>query len=85
MMSEETVFPFENDAGQSWEFDMEFRDDGAAFHHVASGWRGLFTADSVIASSDVKLPHGMSDADFQAFLDQVMRDVVPHWMRWKSG
>jgi len=84
-MSEETYFPYENDKGKTWEFEMEFRDDGAAFHHEPSGWRGLFSADTVIASSDIKVPTAMSDTDFQGFVNQVMRDVVPHWMRWKSG
>lgn len=84
-MSEETIFPFENDQGQSWEFEMDFRDDGAGFHHEPSGWRGLFSVDSVITSSDVRVPTGMSEQDFQAFVNQVMRDVVPHWKRWKAA
>jgi hypothetical protein len=84
-MSEETYFPFENDQGQSWEFEMKFQDDGAAFHHEPSGWRGVFCDEFILLSSNIERPNGMSTTDFQAFVDQVMRDVVPHWMRWKTA
>ena len=32
-----------------------------------------------------RLQTGMSEQDFQAFVNQVMCDVVPHWMRWKAA
>jgi hypothetical protein len=84
-MTEETCFPFENDRGQSWEFEMDFRDDGALMHDLASGWRGVFSDEYILLSSDIERPKGMSPEDFDAFCNQVMRDVVPHWRRWKQA
>jgi hypothetical protein len=83
-MTEETCFPFENDRGQSWEFEMDFRDDGAAMHDPKSGWRGIFSDDYILLSSDIARPEAMSTDDFDALVNQVMRDVVPRWRRWKQ-
>lgn len=84
-MTEETYFPFENSKGQNWEFEMDFKDDGAAMHDLASGWSGIFADEYILLSSDIERPKGMSAEDFDAFCSQVMRDVVPHWRRWKSA